>query len=60
MQWLPEEFLPYLEHWKSSVQKRAGYSDKEKNIMLIAKETHNGIIVTGEVFVNFHMYMFIS
>ena len=47
VQWLPEEFLPYLEQWRSSVQKRAGFSDKGKQMMLLAKETRDGITVTG-------------
>ena len=47
-QWLEEEFMPYLEQWESSVKKRKGFSDKEKMLMLITKETRAGIKVTGE------------
>ena len=48
VQWLPEEFLPYLEQWRNSVQKRAGFSEKAKQMMLLAKETRDGITVTGK------------
>lgn len=48
VQWLPEEFLLYLEQWRSSVQRRAGFSDKAKQMMLLAKETQDGITVTGK------------
>ena len=48
LQWLEDEFLPYLEQWENSVKKRRGFSDKEKMLMLITKETRAGIKVTGE------------
>ena len=46
-QWLEEEFLPYLESWEKSVHERDGFSAKEKEMMLMPKETRLGITETG-------------
>ena len=47
LQWLKEEFLPYLERWKKSVQERKGFSDGEKKKMQISDETLLGLEMTG-------------
>ena len=42
------EFLPYLQEWEKSVKKHKGdYSVKDRNMMLISKETRLGMKVTG-------------
>ena len=35
MQWLQEEFLPYLDEWERSVHQREGYSAKEKQLIKV-------------------------
>ena len=47
LQWLKEEFLPYLEGWKKSVQERKGFSDGEKKKMQLSDETLLGLEMTG-------------
>lgn len=47
VQWLTEEFVPYLKQWEESVQKRVGFTPQAKGMMLLAKETRHGIDVTG-------------
>jgi len=47
VQWLTDEFIPYLKEWESSVEKRNGFSPQSKSMMVLAKETRNGINVTG-------------
>ena len=47
MQWLREEFLPYLDRWEESVFKREGFSNVEKKMMLLSQETRNGLRITG-------------
>ena len=39
LQWLTEEFLPYLDHWEKTVSEREGFSNAEKNMMLLSQET---------------------
>ena len=52
MQWLKEEFLPYLLDWEESVAKRKGYSKKEKAMMVLSNETRLGIQITGKDIAN--------
>ena len=47
LQWLKEEFLPYLEGWKKSVQERNGFSDGEKKKMQLSDQTFLGLEMTG-------------
>ena len=47
LQWLETEFIPYLEQWEKSVMEREGFSAKEKELMLLARETRLGITITG-------------
>ena len=42
--------MPYLKSWEESVQKRIGYTPQAKGTMLLAKETRDGIDVTGNFF----------
>ena len=49
IQWLEEEFLPYLDSWEYSVQEREGYCVAEKNKMLLSVETRLGLKFTGIV-----------
>lgn len=48
VQWLTDEFTPYLKEWEGSVEKRSGFSPQSKSMMLLAKETRNGINITGK------------
>ena len=57
MQWLREEFLPYLERWEESVSKREGYSKVEEKMMLLSQETRNGLRITGMCDVIIHTHI---
>ena len=41
------EFLAYLDSWKDSVHKRPGFDKKEKQMMVLPRETVDGIHITG-------------
>ena len=47
MQWLKEEFLPYLEGWEASVYEHLGFSRTELKKMLLPPETLLGIRLSG-------------
>ena len=47
LQWLEEEFLPYLDDWESSVKGRAGFSKLAQKQMLLSPETLLGLQITG-------------
>ena len=47
MQWLEEEFLPYLDGWEANVQGRKGLSIAERNKMMLSAETRLGLQFTG-------------
>ena len=49
LQWLTDEFIPYLNEWESSIKKRRIFSPPSKSMMLLAKETRNGINITGNL-----------
>ena len=53
VQWLADEFIPYLKEWESSVGKRSGFSSQSKSMMVVAKETRNGIKITGICYILF-------
>ena len=36
-----------LKEWESSVEKRSGFSPQSKSMMVVAKETRDGIKITG-------------
>ncbi len=46
-QWLAEEFLPYLEEWELSTQKRSGFSKVAKKKMLLSSQTLMGLKISG-------------
>ena len=39
--------MPYLKSWEESVHKREGYTPQAKSMMVLAKETRDGIDATG-------------
>jgi len=47
LQWLETEFIPYLEQWENTTMAREGFSAKEKELMLLARETRIVITITG-------------
>ena len=49
LQWLKEEFLPYLERWQKSAQEREGFSDAEVEKMQLSDETLLGLRMTGVI-----------
>ena len=48
IQWLEEEFIPYLDNWERSVQEREGFSNAQKLTMLLSAETRLGLRLTGK------------
>ena len=50
LQFLRDEFLPYLKAWEDSVNSREGFTANEKKMMMISQETLNGIRITGRLF----------
>ena len=46
-QWLEDTFLPYLDKWEESVQKREGFSKDDINRMQFSTQTKLGLRVTG-------------
>jgi len=44
---MTDEFIPYLKSWEESVEKRSGFTPQAKGMMLLARETRQGIDVTG-------------
>lgn len=51
LQWLLDEFLPYLDSWEKSVAEREGFTDVEKNKMLLSQPTLDGLRMTGRYIV---------
>ena len=47
IQWLEEEFLPYLDQWEKSVEAREGFTKTQKKQMLLSSETRLGLWMTG-------------
>ena len=46
-QWLEQDFLGYLKEWEESVEGREGFSAAEKAMMLLSRETIEGLNITG-------------
>ena len=46
-QWLEEEFLGYMEKWEQSVAARPGFSQTDKNKMMLSEATKTGLKFTG-------------
>ena len=42
MQWLKEEFLPYLDDWEKSVRKREGFTDAQRETGAPQRSNHLG------------------
>lgn len=47
MQWLVDGFLGYLENWEAGVRERKGFSAAQKSLMLLSRETREGLKMTG-------------
>lgn len=58
LKWLTDEFIPYLKQWEKSVQKRKGFTPQEKGMMVLAKETRQGIDVIVKSFVEIVNFIF--
>ena len=41
------ELLPYFETWKTTASAREGFSKKQCNLMLLSRETRDGITRSG-------------
>jgi len=52
LQFLKEEFLAYFENWEKSVMARDGFTDAEKEMMMIARESRTGMQISGTVTVD--------
>ena len=53
MQWLESDFIGYLDHWDSAVQKRQGFTPGQKAMMTLSRETREGLRMTGEHHIEF-------
>jgi len=40
--------VTYLDHWKTTVKRRDGFSEEDKESMLLSKITDNGIRITSK------------
>lgn len=47
MQWLQDAFLGYFSNWEAGVQDRPGFTTAQKALMLLSKETREGLQMTG-------------
>ena len=47
LQFLKEEFLVYFENWEKSVMARDGFTNAEKEMMMIARESRTGMQISG-------------
>ena len=59
LQWLQDEFLPYLDQWGKSVEDRPGFTPAQKKRMLISHETLLGLRMTSKHTYIMCMYMFV-
>ena len=57
LQWLKEDFLTYLDDWEKGVRSRPGYSAAEKSVMLLSRETLEGIRISG---LNIHVFVLLT
>ena len=55
LKWL-QDFTDYLEQSNKSVKSRVGYSDKQKQSMLLSPETRLGIKITGKCYIFIFVY----
>ena len=54
LQFLRDEFLPYLKAWEDSINSREGFTANE--VMIISQETLNGIRITGRLLSKVPLY----
>ena len=47
LQWLEKEFLGFLNEWEESVEGRVEIEKKERNKMLLSRETIEGLRMSG-------------
>ena len=50
MQWLSTTFLNYLDEWEKEAKSMPGMTTDHKNRLLLSRETHQGLKITGELF----------
>lgn len=58
LKWLEETFLPYLEEWEAEVDAINGLTSKQKEQMLLSKETLGGLKMTTTSFIELVKYLF--
>ncbi|XP_062588177.1 uncharacterized protein LOC134249818 [Saccostrea cucullata] len=56
-EFLKTVFLGYLEEWKQAVMTRQGFSKQEKNKMFLSTQTHEGIVMTVNSFIDATKYL---
>jgi len=47
MQWLKDEFLQWLKDWENNVKERQGFTPAQQNMMLLSRETREGLQMAG-------------
>ena len=47
LQWLENDFIGYLNKWEDSAKSRTGFSEGEKMMMTLSRETSEGIRIAG-------------
>ena len=54
MQWLQDCFLGYIQEWQSSIDSREGFTKGQKQMMCLARETVDGLKMTGIIIYTCH------
>ena len=49
LQWLKNNLLGYLNEWSESVNNRQGFNKKQKEAMMLSKETIQGLKITSKL-----------
>ena len=52
LQWLENDFIGYLNKWEDSAKSRTGFSEGEKVMMTLSRETSEGIRIAGNYIVH--------
>ena len=52
LHWLENDFLQYLATWEENVEQRPGFKPAEKSLMLLSRETREGLRITIQSFVS--------
>eukprot|EP00731_Ephydatia_muelleri_P000111 Em0001g111a len=55
---LTDVFLPYLDKWENCVDEREGFDKSQRSMMLLSKETRQGLKLTVMSFVELVQYLF--